>query len=105
MKKIIKAVCGNGYVGCDTEDVFIFDVDTTDKEISEELYSWACENAESFAHVHFGWDGEYTNEEYEDYIENNVTLDYGEISFDEYFEFYDNQNMVPPLSRKEIYGE
>ena len=52
--KIVLGYCGNGYCGCDSEDAFFYDDNTPDLEIVEDLYDWACDNAESFAHVHFG---------------------------------------------------
>jgi hypothetical protein len=70
-KIIVLANCGNGYCGCDSEEVFIYEAEVSQKDINEDVYDWACENAESFAHVHFGWDGEYSDEEYEEYIENH----------------------------------
>ena len=54
----------NGYCGCDQEEEF--------KGTYEEAESWAKEYlydyAESFAHCAFGWDAEYTEEEFEDYV-------------------------------------
>ena len=54
----------NGFCGCDQEEVF--------EGTYEEAEGWASEYlpdyAESFAHCAFGWEGEYTEEEYEDYL-------------------------------------
>ena len=63
--KIIYATCGNGYCGCDSEEVFFFEDGTKDLDIDEDVYAWACDNAESFAYVHFGWCEDYTDEDYE----------------------------------------
>ena len=93
--KIILASCGNGYCGCDSEEAFFFDEDMNINEINEEVWGWACENAESFAHVHFGWDEPYTDEEYDFYIENYVTYDWNEATYDEYLEWCDNWGYEP----------
>lgn len=93
--KIILARCGNGYCGCDSEDVFFYGEDVTDDEIGEDLYGWACENAESFSYVHFGWDEEYTDEEYEDYMENNVEFDWHVATYEEYVEWCENWGITP----------
>ena len=82
--KIIFAHCENGYVGCNVEDVFLFDDEMTEAEIDQEIWYWACENAESFAYVHFGWDEPYTEEDYDDYIENHVNFDWYEATHEEY---------------------
>ena len=56
----------NGYCGCDIEEKF--------EGTYEEAIDWADEYlhtyAEDYAHIAFGWDEEYTEEEYESYIEN-----------------------------------
>ena len=93
--KIILGYCGNGYCGCDSEDAFFYDDNATDLEIGEELYDWACDNAESFAHVHFGWDGEYTEEEWEEYIENHVDFSWEIVSYEEYVKWCDNWGYTP----------
>lgn len=43
MKKIVIARCGNGYNGCDAEDVFIYDADVSEAEIEEAVWEWAIE--------------------------------------------------------------
>ena len=56
----------NGYCGCDIEEEF--------EGTYEEALDWADEYlpnyAESYAYIAFGWDEEYTEEEYESYLEN-----------------------------------
>ena len=64
-------------------------------EINQEVWCWACENAESFAYVHFGWDEEYTDEDYDDYIENNVDYDWHEATYEEYVEWCENYGYKP----------
>lgn len=93
--KIILARCGNGYCGCDSEDAFFFDEGTSEREIDEDVLAWARENAESYAYVHFGWGEEYTDEEYEFYIENYVDFDWHEASYEEYVEWCENWGYEP----------
>lgn len=56
----------NGYCSCDIEEEF--------EGTYEEAKDWADEYlsgyAEGYAYVAFGWDEEYTEEEYDDYLEN-----------------------------------
>lgn len=56
----------NGYCGCDTEEEFV--------GTYEEAVEWANEYlpdyAENMSHAAFGWDEEYTEEEFEDYLED-----------------------------------
>lgn len=84
---IVLAHCGNGYCGCDSEDAFFFEDGTIEKEINNEVYNWACENAESFSYVHFGWDEPYTDEDYEDYLENYVTYNWDIVNYEKYTEW------------------
>ena len=71
---IILATCGNGYAGCDAEEVFFYDEGTAEAIINEDVWQWACDNGESYAYVHFGWDEDYTDEDYDNYIENYTIL-------------------------------
>lgn len=54
----------NGYCGCDFEEEF--------EGTYEEALTWADEYlpdyAEQYTHVAFGWDEEYTEEEYDNYL-------------------------------------
>ena len=93
--KIILASCGNGYCGCDAEDVFFFGSDVTEESIQEDLWDWACDNAESYSHVHFGWGEDYSEEDYEDYLENYVTFSWNEITREEYLEWCDDNGYEP----------
>lgn len=90
MARIILAKCGNGYCGCGAEDLFVFSNLTDDKIITDEVYAWACENAESYAYVHFGWDEPYTDEEYDEYLEEYMTLNWKDITYDEAVEWCEN---------------
>lgn len=92
---IILAHCGNGYCGCDCEDVFFYDESTEETEITEDLWAWACDHAESYAYVHFGWGEHYTEEEYEEYMENHVDFSWEEISREEYLEWCDDNGYEP----------
>ena len=93
--KIVLASCGNGYCGCDSEEAFYFDEDMDAEEIESEVWNWACDNAESFSHVHFGWDEPYTDIDYDDYIENYVTYNWHEATYDEYLEWCENWGYEP----------
>ena len=100
--KIILATCSNGYCGCDAEEIFFVGEDGwSAAEINEVIYGWACENAESYAYVHFGWDEPYTEEEYEDYIENYMSYDWEEISYEKYLDWCENWG-YEPRTRKEL---
>lgn len=55
----------NGYCGCDETEEFEGTYEEAEQFANEHLYNYA----ESFAHVAFGWDEEYTEKEYEDYFE------------------------------------
>lgn len=89
----ILACYGNGYCGCEGEIVLTYPEDTPDSTINEDVWELAIENAESYSYVHFGWDEECSEEEYEDYIENNVTYDWRVISHEEYVEWGKNWGM------------
>ena len=93
--KIVLATCGNGYCGCESEEAFYFDEDMDAEEIESEIWGWACDNAESFSHVHFGWDEPYTDVDYDDYIENYVTYNWHEATYDEYLEWCENWGYEP----------
>ena len=90
MARIILAHCGNGYAGCDAEDLFIYDNLIDDKIITDEVYAWACDHAESYAYVHFGWDEPYTEEDYDEYLEEYMTLNWQDIAYDEAVEWCEN---------------
>lgn len=92
---IVLAHCGNGYVGCDSDEVFFYEERTDERTINTEVQQWAEENANSFAHVHFGWDADYTDEEYEDYITNYVEYDWHEATYEEYIEWCENLGCEP----------
>ena len=54
----------NGYCGCNIEEEFV----GTHEEAVEFANDYLPEYAESYAYVAFGWDEEYTEEEYDGYI-------------------------------------
>ena len=54
----------NGYCGCNIEEEF----EGTYEEAVDFAKEYLPDYAEQYAHVAFGWDEEYTEEEYEDYI-------------------------------------
>lgn len=70
----------NGYCGCDQTDFFEFDDDTSTSEIGDLMYDAMCSYADSYSHVAFGWDEPYTDEEWEDYIENQCSVNWEIVS-------------------------
>lgn len=92
---IILAKCGNGYAGCEAEDAFFYEEGTSEKEINADIYEWARDNADSFSYVHFGWDEECTEEEYEDYVENYMTYDWRVATREEYLDYCENWGIEP----------
>lgn len=56
----------NGYCGCDIEEEFEGAYDEAVEFAEEYLDNYA----EQYAYVAFGWEEEYTEEEYEQYREN-----------------------------------
>lgn len=64
MKQLI--TFSNGYCGCDTEEEF----EGTYDEAVDFANDYLPDYAESMSHAAFGWDEEYTEEEYEDYLED-----------------------------------
>ena len=92
---IVLAHCSNGYCGCDADEAFFFEEGTAERFINETVYDWARDNAESYAYVHFGWDEEYSDEDYEDYMENNVEFDWHDATYEEYVEWCENQGVEP----------
>ena len=97
---IILARCGNGYCGCESEDVFFYEDGTKEGFINDEIWEWAAGNAESFAYVHFGWDEPYTDEDYDDYIENYVEFDWHDATYEEYVEWCQNWGYEPKLKEE-----
>lgn len=92
---IVLAHCGNGYCGCDSEEVFFFEDGTSEAIINETVCDWARDNAESYAYVHFGWGEEYSDEDYEDYLENYVDFDWHDATYEEYVEWCENWGYEP----------
>lgn len=92
---IVLAHCGNGYCGCDSEEVFFFEDGTAEAIINETVCDWARDNAESYAYVHFGWGEEYSDEDYEDYLENYVDFDWHDATYEEYVEWCENWGYEP----------
>lgn len=92
--KIIRAWCGNGYVGCGDEDVFFYDDNDTSETIGKDLWAWAIDNAESYSYVHFGWDSEYTEEEWEEYLDD-IDFEWIEISYEEYLKYCEEYGYTP----------
>ena len=70
----------NGYCGCDQTDFYTFDDDTIESEINDLMYDAMCAYAESYSHVAFGWVEPYTEEEWEDYLENQCMVNWEIVS-------------------------
>lgn len=73
--KYVHIFGGNGYCGCDFEEYMEVDDETTEAEIADMAYELAMQNAESFSHVHFGWD-EVPPDDTEEYAEYLEGVDY-----------------------------
>lgn len=56
----------NGYCGCDIEEEFVGTYDEAVEWANEYLPDYA----ETYAYVAFGWDNEYTEEEFDEYVED-----------------------------------
>ena len=56
----------NGYCGCDCEEEFVGTYDDAVEFANEYLPDYA----EQYAHIAFGWGEEYTEEEFDEYIED-----------------------------------
>lgn len=54
----------NGYCGCDTEEEFV----GTFEEAVDFANEYLPEFAETYAHAAFGWNEEYTEEEFDEYL-------------------------------------
>ena len=92
---IVIAHCGNGYCGCENEDAFFYEEEISEREIEEDVYTFALENAETYSYIHFGWDCLYTEEEYNDYMENYVEYNWHIATYEEYLEWCDDQGVEP----------
>jgi hypothetical protein len=95
MNMIILAYCDNGDCGCESEEAFFFDDSMTDEEIIEEILYCAQEHAEAYSYVHFGWGESYTEEEYEEYLENYVNFNWRPATYEEYLDWCDNWGYRP----------
>ena len=86
--KYFKIVGGNGYCGCDFEDVVALPEEVAN-EIEQIAYDMAIENAESYEYIVTGWHNDWESEEDRDsyYDEACANTNYWEISKTEYEEF------------------
>lgn len=66
MEKKWTITFSNGYCGCDIEQ----EIEGTYEEAVDFANEYLPEYAEDYAHAAFGWDAEYTEEEYDDYLED-----------------------------------
>lgn len=65
MKKKYIITFSNGYCGCDQEEEF----EGTYEEAINYANEMLRDYAENMSHAAFGWNEEYTEEEFEDYLE------------------------------------
>ena len=65
MSKYFKAIYTNGYCGCDETRYLIAD---SEDQAYNYMKDGLQDYGEQWVHVAFGWDGDYTDEEYEDYL-------------------------------------
>ena len=97
---IVRWYFENSYSGCNQEEMMYYDNNTPKEDIDADVDDWGRENAESFAHVHFGWDEEYTEDEFDDYL-YSCGWGWEEVSWDEYLEYCENWGLEPnPLWKK-----
>ena len=95
--KYLKIWGGNGYCGCDFEEVLVVNDDMTEEEANDIAHEAAMDNADTFSYVRFGWDEERSEEEYEEYIENNVEYGYNFMTRAEYLEFCEANGFEPKV--------
>lgn len=86
--RYIKFSGGNGYCGCDWEEVAIVDDDTTDRELDNQAYNLTMDYAEGYIYVAEGYDIDtgWESEEAENEYYEGVTSNWQEITEDEYNE-------------------
>lgn len=65
MEKKYIITFSNGYCGCDQEEEF----EGTYEEATDYANEMLRDYAENMSHAAFGWNEEYTEEEFEDYLE------------------------------------
>lgn len=70
----------NGYYGCDEEVEIVGTYDEATNYANELLMDYT----ESMSHAAFGWDAEYTKEEYDEYIANcSYDIEESGVEYDE----------------------
>lgn len=93
--RYVKFTASTPYSGTDNERYIAFRDGATDKEVEEYADNFARDNAEGFEYLVFGWgadpvgDGEMTEDEYEEIIDNFYTdcnCEYEDISEEEFIE-------------------
>ena len=95
MAKYILFSGGNGYCGCDFEDVLFYPNDTDENQIDADGWAMAEDNATTYSHYHFGWGEEYTDEEWQDFLDNYVEYSWQEITRAEYIAWCEEWNYTP----------
>lgn len=105
MAKYILITGGNGYCGCDFEDVLFYWDNVDENTLNEDAWAMAEDNAQTYSHVRFGWGEDYDDEEWEDYIENYVHCNWEEITRERYLEWCREMGYTPATEeevRKEV---
>ena len=95
MAKYYLVTGGIGYAGCNFEEVLVYPDEITEIEVSEDAHDLVEQYAESYSHIHFGWNEEYTEEEWDFYLENYVDFNYQELTREEYLEYCHDNDMEP----------
>lgn len=91
---IVRRYFDNGYCGCDQEEMEYYANDMSHADIDADTDEWGRNEAESYAHVHFGWDEEYTEEDMDEYIEG-CNWGWEEVTWEQYVEYCENWSLEP----------
>lgn len=105
MAKYILYSGGNGYCGCNFEDVIFYPNEATDEDFEEDGWAMAEDNAQTYSHIHFGWGEEYGDEEWEEYLDNHVEFGWEEITRERYLKWCKEMGYTPATEeevRKEV---
>ena len=93
--RYIKFTASTPYCGTDNERYVAFSDDATNQDVEEYADDLARENGEGFEYLVFGWDadpvgdGEMTEEEYDEAIDNyyaDCHCEYEDVSEEEFME-------------------
>lgn len=79
-----------GYCGCDEVLYFIAD---NESDVLEYMQEGLYDYAEGNTHIVFGWDAEYTDEEFNDFLEQDCGYDVIDIPENNLEEFFDEEGI------------